>query len=263
MLHFNLTSPVYMLWFGEFISPERGWVHLTRTLYDYEMMAVTEGTLCIADEREEYTVHAGEYLIMSPTRYQHGTRECKCRFFWMHFQCPALPASVTLPDHGKMPDIERVRTTATQLFSAEREQPRGLRSQYLASLMLLGLASPSGEKPLPIHMSPAQELCEKIKSFIEWHRFSDNRISDIAKELGYHEKYLSTVFHATEGITLKRYLTEQRAKEAKRLLLETNMSITEVAYFLNFQNPHNFSRFFKETTGMTPLAYRNLGRDDI
>ena len=73
-------------------------------------------------------------------------------------------------------------------------------------------------------------------------------MGDLARELGYHEKYLSAVFRAQEGITLKHYLVRQRVAEAKRLLLETGYTMTEVAYYLNFQTPHNFARFFKTET---------------
>ena len=95
MIHLDLTRPVQLLWFGEFISPERGWKHLTRRLFEYELFAVTEGVLYIADDDREYEVRAGEYFIMSPTRRQHGTRVCRCRFYWMHFRCPALPEPST------------------------------------------------------------------------------------------------------------------------------------------------------------------------
>lgn len=257
MLHFNLQSPVELLWFGEFISPEKGWKHLTRTLYEYELIVVTEGTLFIADEREEYEVHQGEYLIMSPTRCQHGTKVCRCRFYWLHFQCPALPASVSLPAHGKTPDGQTVGDLAERLFAAEKIQPRGLRSNYLASLLLLQLCEHSPQTADDaLYLPPQKVLCEKVKNFVAWHCFSDIRIADLAKELGYHEKYLSQVFHATEGISLKRYLTMQRLREAERLLLETNYTIAEVAYYLNFQNPHNFSRFFKQEKGVSPVEYR-------
>ncbi|MDE5548471.1 MAG: helix-turn-helix transcriptional regulator, partial [Clostridia bacterium] len=77
-----------------------------------------------------------------------------------------------------------------------------------------------------------------------------------AKELGYHEKYLSTAFHKATGIPLKRYLVSERLNEAKRLLADTNYTVAEVAYYLNFENPHNFSRFFKKECGITPLEYR-------
>ena len=126
MLHFDLSSPVDMLWFGEFISPQKDWKHLTRRLFEYEMMIVTEGELYIADDDREYHVKDGEYLIMSPTRVQRGTRVCRCRFFWMHFRCDALPASVSLPPHAAYRDRENIFSLAHMLLRSEAEHPRSV-----------------------------------------------------------------------------------------------------------------------------------------
>ncbi len=256
MLHFCLETPIELLWFGEFISPEREWKHLTRRLYEYEMMVVTEGELCIGDSDREYTVKAGEYLIMSPTLFQHGTKVCRCRFYWMHFRCPALPASVSLAPHGEFADADAVRTIAELLLSSEAAFPRSVRSRYLATQLLLELCRGREETAAKSETSKSR-LCENIRNFVTFHRFSEIRVSDLARELGYHEKYISAVFHAETGVTLKRYLTQCRLDEAKRLLLETDYTVSEVSYYLNFQSPHNFSRFFRKETGMTASEFRN------
>ncbi len=258
MLHFNLSHPVEMLWFGEFIAPEEGFVHLSRALFEYELMAVTEGELYIADERSEYRVGAGEYFIMSPTRHQHGTRNCRCRFYWLHFRadtCP--PVTLSLPEQGRFTDPAALEGLAARLMAAEETEHRGALSHYVATELLLELARqqkalpPTGEV-----RSHGEELCERIRSFVAWHRFSEFHVSDIARALGYHEKYLSAVFHRTEGVTLKRYLVETRLNEAKRLLTDTDYGVAEVASCLNFASAHNFSRFFKAETGLTPTQFR-------
>ncbi len=257
MIHLDLTRPVQMLWFGEFISPERGWKHLTRRLFEYELFVVTEGVLFIADEGREYEVPAGEYFIMSPTVRQHGTRVCRCRFYWMHFRCPALPASISLPVQGKFEDAAAVQAIAAKLLRAENEQARGVRSLYLATELLLELYGQARASVRETKKESVQaRLVGQIKEFVFFHRFSDIKVGDLARELGYHEKYLSAVFRAKEGITLKHYLVRQRVAEAKRLLLETGYTMTEVAYYLNFQTPHNFARFFKTETGMTAGQFR-------
>lgn len=257
-LHFDLNAPIQLLWFGEFISPERNWKHLTRRLFEYELFIVTEGVLFIADEEREHEVRAGEYLIMPPTVFQHGTRVCRCRFYWLHFRCPALPASVSMPAQGSFSDADAVRAIAKKLMQAEAAEPRGVRSRYLASMLLLELREQAlADAPEDGGVSSsAEQLSERIKEFVFFHRFSDVKVREIARELGYHEKYLSAVFHRTEGVTLKAYIDAQRCAEAKRLLLESRLTVTEVAYYLNFPDPHSFARFFKTTTGRTATQFR-------
>ena len=257
-LHFDLNAPIQLLWFGEFISPERNWKHLTRRLFEYELFIVTEGVLFIADEEREHEVRAGEYLIMPPTVFQHGTRVCRCRFYWLHFSCPALPASVSMPAQGSFSDADAVRAIAKKLMQAEAAEPRGVRSRYLASMLLLELREQAlADAPEDGGVnSSAEQLCERIKEFVFFHRFSDVKVREIARELGYHEKYLSAVFHRTEGVTLKAYIDAQRCAEAKRLLLESRLTVTEVAYYLNFPDPHSFARFFKTTAGRTATQFR-------
>lgn len=262
-LHFDLNAPIQLLWFGEFISPERNWKHLTRRLFEYELFIVTEGVLFIADEEREHEVRAGEYLIMPPTLCQHGTRVCRCRFYWLHFRCPALPASVSMPAQGSFSDADAVRAIAKKLMQAEAAEPRGVRSRYLASMLLLELREQAlADAPEDGGVnSSAEQLCERIKEFVFFHRFSDVKVREIARELGYHEKYLSAVFHRTEGVTLKAYIDAQRCAEAKRLLLESRLTVTEVAYYLNFPDPHSFARFFKTTAGRTATQFREEQSD--
>ena len=262
-LHFDLNAPIQLLWFGEFISPERNWKHLTRRLFEYELFIVTEGVLFIADEEREHEVRAGEYLIMPPTLCQHGTRVCRCRFYWLHFRCPALPASVSMPAQGSFSDADAVRAIAKKLMQAEAAEPRGVRSRYLASMLLLELREQAlADAPEDGSVSSsAEQLCERIKEFVFFHRFSDVKVREIARELGYHEKYLSAVFHRTEGVTLKAYIDAQRCAEAKRLLLESRLTVTEVAYYLNFPDPHSFARFFKTTAGRTATQFREEQSD--
>lgn len=60
----------------------------------------------------------------------------------------------------------------------------------------------------------------------------------------------------SESVPLKSYPTQKRLSKAERLLPETTYTVAEIACFLNFRNPHNFSRFFKQRKGISPVEYR-------
>ena len=53
-----------------------------------------------------------------------------------------------------------------------------------------------------------------------------------------------------------RFFDSTLENEAKKYLLNTNYSISEVSYFLNFKDPAYFTRLFKKMTGVTPSEFR-------
>ena len=117
MIHLDLTRPVQLLWFGEFISPERGWKHLTRRLFEYELFAVTEGVLYIADATTANTRCARGSTLSCPPPAASTARGCAAaRFYWMHFRCPALPASISMPVQGGFADAGTVHALAEKLL---------------------------------------------------------------------------------------------------------------------------------------------------
>ncbi len=67
-------------------------------------------------------------------------------------------------------------------------------------------------------------------------------------------------FKEEYGMTVLSYLNSLKIKEARRLLLEERLSVTEIADELGFESIHYFTRFFKKTTGQTPTEYvRTVG----
>ena len=102
-LHFNLT--------GKFVAEDENWIHMTRDLTDYEFVMVTDGELYIAENKLESVVHTGEFRLMRPTIFQHGTRPSKCSFYWMHFyylngnELPVTYETALLPE-GRLPGLQ-------------------------------------------------------------------------------------------------------------------------------------------------------------
>ena len=60
------------------------------------------------------------------------------------------------------------------------------------------------------------------------------------------------------GMNLREYINQIRIEEAKRLLLTTNLSVSEVAGMSGYENISYFSTVFRKYTGMSPIDWRNL-----
>jgi YesN/AraC family two-component response regulator len=80
--------------------------------------------------------------------------------------------------------------------------------------------------------------------------------SDLAAALGVSENYLTDLFHREMGVSLWTYLNRYRIKQAKALLVSTELKITEIASRVGFDDPAYFSRVFRRYTGRSPRAFR-------
>lgn len=79
---------------------------------------------------------------------------------------------------------------------------------------------------------------------------------DYAPTLGITPNYLNEICVETVGKSAGQIIRERIILEAKRLLVHSKGSISEIAYQLNFEDNAYFSRFFKKSTELTPERFR-------
>ena len=276
---FDTTLPLHYHYAGKFQAPNSEWMHLTRQLMDYELIVVTKGTLYIAADEHEYTIPAGEYLLMAPVCHQYGYRAGTCTFYWMHFgdgkpvklapkypeaeeQTPATTALVSLPpsmlifpEQGTLPAIERIIVLMKQLQDSDRRYGLAPLNHFLASAILSELTAQTENCGRYTHAKETQ-LFNDIRDYIELHVSEQLRVAAIADYFGYNDKYLSTMFHQWAGISIKQYILQVKMDHAKAELSDTNRSISQIGYSLGFNDPHNFTNAFKKLTGLAPGDYR-------
>lgn len=274
MLILSKETELHFEFCGFFEAPSPDWVHLSRELQEYELMIVTEGTLYISSEDAspvrdsagfttssakitEHVVPAGHYLLMPPTPHQFGSRPSFCKFYWFHFEHQRTESGFSLPLLGICPNTERLLPFISNLQEADRiYHNEALNASLLRALLLeLYLQQPSSVSEAEKENRYAR-LCEDIRNYIEWNYFSNIKVSDIAAYFGYHEKYLSTLFHKQTGTGLKEYMLKVKMKYACQALALTDISITQLALNLSFSDAHNFSNAFRKVTGCSPTAYR-------
>lgn len=88
--------------------------------------------------------------------------------------------------------------------------------------------------------------------------YTDNKLNleTMAEFLGISASYLSMLFSKTKGITFKQYVNKKRLSHASQLLLETNLSVSEIASTTGFNDANYFSKVFKLKYECSPLSYR-------
>ncbi|MBK9450795.1 MAG: helix-turn-helix transcriptional regulator [Bacteroidetes bacterium] len=92
---------------------------------------------------------------------------------------------------------------------------------------------------------------------LDQQRFNWSEI--IAEALHYEYKYLSTLFSSVEGVTIEHYIILQKVEKAKDLIVDDEMSLSEIADRLGYSTVAHLSNQFKKITGMPPGKFRELG----
>lgn len=262
---------------GKFKAPTPEWIHLTRNLTDFELILVTEGTLYIGDDQNKYSVRQGEFLIMSPTSYQHGLESSNCSFYWLHFTPNAeyfthdpdtdkgesfvlsnrrIPNSIILPRQGKPAASDRLIVLMKQLQDSDKRYHDPVLNNFLTSTILSEIYNQTFTSRAYGASNDKNQLFNDIVDYVSWHISENIKVTEIAEYFGYNEKYLSTFFHKFSGIPLKQHILQCKIDHAKAELTDTNRSISQIAYNIGFSDPHNFTNAFKKITGFSPTEYR-------
>lgn len=78
----------------------------------------------------------------------------------------------------------------------------------------------------------------------------------LQKQLQQDYDTISSIFSATEGVTLEKYVINYRLRRAKVYLLYSNYTLNDIAFKLGYNSAAHFSRQFKELTGLTTKQYK-------
>jgi two-component system, response regulator YesN len=102
------------------------------------------------------------------------------------------------------------------------------------------------------------DIILRAKKYIEKNFANpDICLHSTAEAVNFSPNHFSTIFSQECGTTFIEYLTSVRIAQAKKLLKNTDMKSTDIAYEIGFNDPHYFSFIFKKVTGVSPRDYRN------
>ena len=90
----------------------------------------------------------------------------------------------------------------------------------------------------------------------ELFRDPDLTLNRLARRAGIPARQISGAVNRVQGRNVSQMVNEYRIAEAKRLLRENDLAVTQVMLESGFQTKSNFNREFLRATGMTPSDYR-------
>lgn len=106
-------------------------------------------------------------------------------------------------------------------------------------------------------------LVKEAKDYISKNIYRQLTLSVVAEVLHINKAYLCDIFKKETGTNMSNYINNLKVAEAKKLLLETRLSINDIAEKLNYSSSKYFIEKFTKSTGITPAKFRNMLKSTI
>ncbi len=255
--------------------------------YDHRMFYVTQGNItAFLEGKGSYTMQQGSCLIISPnTGYRidvnthdgsfaiisfdfddefYGKKsrhpdksEDFCRDEMYSVYTPSAIGDVFVAD-GCFELSELVADMCRQ-FSANC----GGKYDYSSALMKCIIVKLCTHTFTDFSGKTADSLALKVKSYVDSTFCQSINNESVASHFGYHPYYIGDLFRKAFGTTLHDYIIQMRITKAKGLLVNTHLSVSEIALQCGFSNPCYFSESFRKISGTSPLVYRKTGKTVI
>lgn len=172
-------------------------------------------------------------------------------FYTIHQDNP--PLQLTSPG-----DVLFLETLFRQSI-AETELTGGYKLEMLRSILDLILTTCAARYQENEHLSQkgkGQILVKQFFHLLEENHTQNLPISRYAEMIGVTPNHLTQTVKQLTGKTSSQMIKAKQLLEIKRLLVHTNLTVSEISNHLNFEDQSYFTKFFKRETGLTPLQYR-------
>lgn len=155
--------------------------------------------------------------------------------------------------------IKKIKAEYSSANYLNKKYITGLMSCILIELLRFQKNQPklsleSQSFPLPV---------QKALYFIRSHFREHITLEDVARFSGFSSNHMSKIFHRSFGMGFKEYLIALRLNHAEQLLLLSDESITEIAYFCGFNSISHFLHVFKAKYDISPLQFRKKGQKNF
>ncbi len=113
----------------------------------------------------------------------------------------------------------------------------------------------SGKESKPIERKYLRAFIE-FQNLVELHATKYSKVKDYAKLIGVSTKTLNTITNTIVNKSAKVFIDDICTKQIKRLLINSDLPIKEIAYISGFEETTNFYKYFKRQTDLTPEQFR-------
>ena len=233
---------------------------------DFHLLFITNGNATAKINDVTYVLQPGDLLFYRPFEPQWYTfNRGRCSSFWIHLSGTDVEelcnmsglASGNLFHLSSLTEIER---THMKLIVETQSKQKGFKLFIQSYIELIFaqicryLSGREDEEPLNVQDERIVKVLNELDRLyylpLDLDRYA--AVCNVGRDRFLH------LFTQTVGMPPQKYVTNQRIKNAKRMLSENRRSISEIAERCGFSDSMYFSRVFKKKTGLSPSEYRKV-----
>jgi AraC-like DNA-binding protein len=232
-----------------------GYRFSTADYHEFQVIAVQAGSLRLSHSGLREIMGAGDvallrssgsFVLDSPNDGYRG-------IFYLTDDCRQIHRAgppICLYGHQELVSIAEL---------VRREAQSGA-SEFRVTMIHLGRAL--AHKALSLALMPGaagekSDIAARARAAIDANLFSSAAIEDVIQNIPLSRRQIARRFHAAYGKTLARYRMEAKVAEAKRLLSNTTLRITDIAAELHFASSQYFASVFTQIVGCSPSEFRD------
>lgn len=235
---------------------------------------VREGLFGFRDDKRTRLLSRGFLLLSEPGRqYEVSHEHCggdRCVIF--RFEPRAFDELAGAPrrssEHGyfrdlvlpPLPKVEALHVLAQRRI-AQKSGTLGLEEvglQLASEVLSVNARRPA--KSSAIGSQQARDAVHAAIELLERDSTSDVRLDDVAQAAGLSAFHFLRTFKREVGVTPYRFLVQTRIRHAVRLLAETTIPVTDIAFDVGFGDLSNFINSFRREVGLSPRRFRDRMR---
>jgi AraC-like DNA-binding protein len=235
-----------------------------RTLNEYQIIYITNGTGTLENSSGKYTVKSGSLMIIRKGEW-HRYRPTKSIGWEEHYiGFDGQLAKHFLFDNQVLQGQsiihcgcrENFIDTYYKIFELIKNEDPG--NQHIAAGLVMKLLGDivAWQKQRHFSGKPIEKLIQEARFHMRNNIEKEVDLKQLAEDNSVGYSYFRKMFKKYTGISPHQYHIDLKIMRAKELILTSDKSIKEISYELGFQSIHYFSRLFKKKTGLNPSTLR-------
>lgn len=233
----------------------------------YELYFLDSGDRYHMIDDKVFLTSSGDFILFPPLTMHHSYSNLNVPFsrVVVYFRQDMIASremvqAISDPFHIYRPSHEMLRELRRLIYGMldEQDHPGDFHWPQMRAFLNMILILVLRQKKIK-KFSGGNRINEVI-SYIHENYASEITIPDLARRFGMSEYYLCRQFRKYANRTIIEYLQRTRIMNAKRIFMETDKNVSQVAAMTGFSNLTHFNRVFQAVSGQKPSEYRKQCR---